>query len=274
MITGIVAFFGLVLFICQSWNQIILWYKLYREFEQLPKNQQGYFEYRHRQTGIVMVLVPGGTFKMGSPDSESGHRIDEGPVHDVTLSPFLIAKTEMTQLAWRKIMGDAPSCYQGDDLPVDSVNWHRCVEFCQKAELQLPTEAQWEYACRAGSRGPFAGTGNPDEMGWNLSNGKDFNQPLGKNHPVGQKKSNAFGLYDMHGNVLEWCADKYLSNFYNMDDSRKPNPICNDLDSDFRISRGGSRTFPPQYGRSAYRFHLKPLFADFELGFRPALTLR
>lgn len=151
---------------------------------------------------MEMVWCPAGSFTMGAPFGE-GVISFETP-HSVKLtSGYWLGKTPVTQRQWKSVMGNNPSYYQGDDLPVESVNWMQCQEFCRKTGLALPTEAQWEYACRAGSTGAYAGTGNLETMGWFERNSG------GETKPVGQKNPNAWGLYDMHGNVLEWCADWY-----------------------------------------------------------------
>ena len=149
----------------------------------------------------MFVSLPGGTFAMGSPEDEEGRYDVEGPVHDVTLSPFLIAKYEVSQAEWTRVMKENPSTFLGDDLPVENVSQEECRKFCVATGLALPPEAQWEYACRAGTSGPYGGTGAPDAMGWY---GKNSGRVT---HPVGEKRANDFGLYDMHGNVLEWCED-------------------------------------------------------------------
>lgn len=145
---------------------------------------------------MEMVWCPPGTFMMGSPESEQG-RDDDETLHRVTLTDgFWMAKTEVTQGQWKSVMGKNPSDHKGDDdLPVENVSWLRCATFCGKAGLQLPHEAEWEYACRAGSTGPFAAGG------WCKADSG------GQTHPVGQTESNAWGLQDMHGNVWEWCFD-------------------------------------------------------------------
>ncbi len=146
---------------------------------------------------LAMVWCPPGTFMREG----EGFREE---LHQVTLTKgFWIGKTEVTQAQWKSVMGSNPSDHKGDDLPVERVTWDDCQEFCEKLGVQLPTEAQWEYACRAGSTGSFAGSGNLDEMGWYDDNSG------GETHPVEQKTPNAWGLYDMHGNVWEWCADRY-----------------------------------------------------------------
>jgi hypothetical protein len=139
-------------------------------FTFLGCNEQGYPEYTHDVTGIIFVRLPGGKFNMGSPADEPFRDVDEGPVHEVTLSPFLMGKHEVTQAQWKQVMGLNPSCFQvgqecadrlppdgnGDNLPVEQVSWDDCQEFEAKTGLTLPTEAQWEYACRAGTQTAFS----------------------------------------------------------------------------------------------------------------------
>jgi len=194
-------------------------------FESLGANAQGYPEYRHRQTGIVFVRVPGGTFMMGSPEKQEGRLKHEGPVHEVMLSPFLMAKYEVTQEQWKKLMGDRPAKFKAENLPVESLLWDDCQEFCRRARLSLPTEAQWEYACRAGSQTVFSSgnsEGDVNLVAWHHGNSGD------KPHPVGSLPPNEFGLHDMHGNALEWCADVFDSDFYSNLQSDKKDPICDD----------------------------------------------
>ena len=154
-----------------------------------------------------MVYVTGGTFLMGSPDNEPDRDSDERPQHRVTVPGFSMGKYEITQAQWKAVMGTNPSYFKGDNLPVENVSWNDAKEFCSKLsqmtgkQYRLPTEAEWEYACRAGTTGPYAG--NLDAMAW-YSNNAGF-----KTHPVGQKRPNAFGLYDMHGNV--GMVQRYLS---------------------------------------------------------------
>jgi hypothetical protein len=123
----------------------------------LARNPQGYEEYQHEQTGLIFVLLPGGRFRMGSPNTETGRRVDEGPVHEVDLGPFLIAKYEVTQEVWARVMGANPSHFSGEKgLPVDSLSWEDCGAFCGRTGLELPTEAQWEFAVRAGTQTPYS----------------------------------------------------------------------------------------------------------------------
>jgi len=213
---GLASATALLLLIPVVWNY---WSEILfsMNFARLGRNEQGYPEYRHRQTGIVFVSLPGGTFLMGSPEDEKYRDKDDEPLHAVRLSPFLIAKYEVTQGQWEAVMGSNPSFFDGLNnrwgdpvnppfdraaLPVEHVSWddlNNADGFLQRTGLSLPSEAQWEYACRAGTKGPIAGTGNLDDMGWHRGNsGRQI-------HPVGQKLPNQFGLFDMHGNVLEWC---------------------------------------------------------------------
>ncbi|MDO4586197.1 MAG: formylglycine-generating enzyme family protein [Planctomycetia bacterium] len=205
---------------------------------------------------------PPGSFMMGSPEGE-GLRM-EIPQHRVTLTKgFWMLETKVTQEMWESVMGDNPSNFKGLNLPVETVSWDDCQEFCEKLsqqsgfKIQLPTEAQWEYACRAGTTGEYSGTGNLDEMGWYYGNSDT------KTHPVGEKKPNAWGLFDMHGNVWEWCQDRY--EVYS--DSAVTDPTGPDSGSN-RVVRGGSWYSFAEDCRSANRFYDTPTYRGNRLGLR------
>ena len=255
-----------VLSVAMVWTyrkEIRSWYVFWLNFKALGKNEQSYPEYRHRETGIVFVGIPGGTFEMGSPDSETLRAAHEGPVHKVTLSPFLIAKFEVTQAEWKRVMGNNPSDFKGGTLPVEKVSWDDCKEFCEKTRLSLPTEAQWEYACRAGTSGPYSGTGKLDDMGWYRQNSG------GTTHPVGEKQPNQFGLHDMHGNVWEWCEDRFSEDFYSSAEASGLDPLC-ESGSENRVHRGGSWGNLARICRSAFRDLYDPSNRSNYLGLRPA----
>jgi formylglycine-generating enzyme required for sulfatase activity len=276
------------------------WFVLTTRFESLGVNAQGFPEYRHRASGVVMVRIPGGEFLMGSGPRADGVATLEGPQHRVTLSPFLIGKREVTQGEWTRILGKNPSTHTGEDLPVHNVSWDECREYGTRVGLKLPTEAQWEFACRAGDRIPgYAATpgfdghiaqlkdrnGNRldgmteekldafarvlDEIAWFGENSGD------KPHPVGQKKPNGYGLYDMIGNAFELCEDRYDRDFYRTAEASALDPVCRS-DANSRIGRGGCYWLHGEIynDRPTYRFGFpKDARQDF-LGLRVALPLR
>lgn len=245
-------------------GKIRAYYFLTTEFQELEKNEQGFPEFKHLKSSIIFVRLPGGKFTMGSPDEEQGRQEHENPRHDVFLSPFLISKFEVSQAEWRRIMKNNPARYKGDDRPVEQVSWDNCMEFCRRANLNLPSEAQWEYACRAGTGGPFAG--NIDELGWHKGNTVDRRRC----HPCGTKQPNQFGLYDLHGNLWEWCQDEYDAHYYHR--SSKRDPVC-EFGSGQRIARGGCVYDPPAISRSAYRGRFDKTSRRDLIGFRAAFPL-
>ena len=250
-----------------SWPHLRFWWL----FEPLGPNAQGYSEYRHRKTGIVFVSLPGGKFWMGAQKADpSGQNYDpeaeddEGPVHEVTLSPFLIGKHEVTQGQWKAVMGSNPFHFKGDDdRPVENVSFKDIQEFEAKTGLRLSTEAEWEYACRARTATPIAGTGKLDDMGWYDENSG------GESHPVGKKAPNKFGLHDMHGNTEEWCEDVYDPDFYGKPEAREPDPVSV-AGSEDRVCRGGCWDDNAWFCRSSYRHDNGPGFRLFDLGLRVA----
>jgi formylglycine-generating enzyme required for sulfatase activity len=225
---------------------------------------------------IEMVRVPSGKFTMGSPDSETGRQSNEGPQHDVSISSFYMGKYEVTQAQWRAVaslpivrigLPASPSKFQGDNLPVEQVSWDEATEFCDRLSratgktYRLPTEAEWEYGARAMTTGPYAG--NLATMGWYTNISGDTT------HPVGTKQANGYGLYDMHGNVWEWCQDWYRENYYAQ--SPSADPVGPGTGSD-RVLRGGSWGNFALNCRSALRFRSAPDYRINILGFRLVRT--
>ena len=213
---------------------------------------------------MKLVLLPAGKFMMGSPDTEKDHERNEGPQHEVTISkPFYMGVYEVTQEQYEAVMGKNPSSFKGAQKPVETVFWNDAVEFCKKLSqktgktVSLPTEAQWEHACRAGSKTRFY-YGNDNDHA-NLGDYAWYQKKYGEGetHAVGQKKSNAFGLYDMHGNVLEWCADWYDEHEEDYANADKTDPTGPAIGSG-RVLRGGSWIHLPRYCRSASRFRYAP----------------
>jgi len=208
---------------------------------------------------------------MGSPDSEQGRKGNEGPQHEVTISkPFYIGVTEVTQAQYEAVMGTNPSRFKGPTNPVESIPWNEAVEFCRRLSektrkaVRLPSEAEWEYACRAGTKTRFSFGDSDSVLGdyaWYGSNSG------GMTHPVGQKKPNPWGLYDMHGNIWEWCAD--WDGPYSSGSSTDPQGAGS---GGFRVVRGGSwGNGQTEHFRCASR-STSPLTGFDGGGFRCAMT--
>lgn len=254
----------------RGWPHLRFWW----QFERLGRNAQGCPEFRHRSTGIVFVRVPGGRFLMGSPESEAEREDDEGPVHEVERSPFLIAKCEVSQAEWERVLGSNPSNFKGRDLPVEHVSWDDCQEFCRKTGLKLPTEAQWEYACQAGTTTPFAfgETITPEQVNYNGEFPYSGGAP-GLNRQttvsVASFAPNGFGLHQMHGNVWEWCEDVYDNVFYGAPEACQKDPVSSSGPG-FRVLRGGRWYYGARNCRSADRGRGGPANRDGDVGFRPA----
>ena len=244
---------------------------------------------------LTMVRIPGGSFQMGSAEQELGRQSNEGPVHEVTLAEFLIGQTPITQAQWRAVahwkaregerwgaeLNPEPSKFQGeearllagemntDERPVERVSWEDANEFCSRLSQRtgrnytLPSEAQWEYACRAGTSTAycFGAIIYSDLANFRGTDASRFSsptpdpQPLYREQttPVGMFPANAWGLHDMHGNVLEWCLDSVRSSYeggpYDGSDWQDPQSPKEQQ----RITRGGSWSMPPRYCRSAFR---------------------
>jgi formylglycine-generating enzyme required for sulfatase activity len=230
------------------------------------------------RSGVEMVVIPAGSFEMGSKHG----RDDEKPVHTVWIDAFLMDRHEVTQALWEKV-GKAealpnPAHFKGEDLPVEQVTWPQAARFCNARSrfeglkpcynedtaecdfaasgYRLPTEAEWEYACRAGTTTVYAhGTDlkRLAEFAWFADNAAK------KTHPVGQKKPNAWGLFDMHGNVAEWCNDVYDRDYYKSSPTRNPRGPA---DGREYVLRGGSWKSTAEALQSAYRLGETPGFSD------------
>jgi formylglycine-generating enzyme required for sulfatase activity len=219
---------------------------------------------RTNQTGIEFVSIPPGSFMMGSTNG------DEKPLHQVTIDySFDMGKYEVTQTQWQAVMGHNPSKHHdcGGDCPVESVSWDDAQKFIQRLNrmndgyiYRLPTESEWEYACRAGTTGDYAG--NLDAMAWYYENAGDerlsgegmydkLKANNNRTHPVGKKQPNAFGLYDMNGNVWEWCQDWYHESYIGA--PTDGSAWLTGGEQKYRVVRGGSWSLDAKFLRSAYR---------------------
>lgn len=218
-----------------------------------------------------MVYVAGGTFTMGGTSEQSSDAYDdEKPTHSVTLSSYYICKYEVTQALWRAVMGSNPSNFKGDNLPVENVSWNDCQTFINRLNsytgrnFRLPTEAEWEFAARGGNYSrhyKYSGSNYISDVAWYDGNSGN------RTHPIGTKQANELGLYDMSGNVYEWCSDWYGSySSYSQNDPTGPNS------GSYRVLRGGGWNYFARNCRSSYRFNYAPGFRYFDLGLRLVLS--
>jgi formylglycine-generating enzyme required for sulfatase activity len=241
------------------------------------------------------VLIKGGTFTMGSPASEPERGTDETQ-HRVTVGDFYIAKSSVTQREYSQLVGNNPSEFSGDNLPVENVTWFDAVRFCNALSVRegltptytingetvtwnraangyrLPTEAEWEYACRAGTTTPFNIGNNITDREANCYNNYGYNNNSsgrvtggyrGRTSPVNTYAANSWGLFDMHGNVADWCWDWYGE----YGTSAQTNPV-GPATGTLRVNRGGGWNDFPKHIRSAYRAATPPGNGSFNLGFR------
>jgi formylglycine-generating enzyme required for sulfatase activity len=226
---------------------------------------------------LEMVKIPGGRFRMGSPGTEAGRLDGEGLQHDVDVPEFFMGKYAVTQAQWQAVMGNNPSRFKGASRPVEKVSWYDATEFCQKLseitgrKYSLPSESQWEYACRAGTTTPFyfGETITPELANYD-GNYTYGNGPKGKYRgvttDVGIFPPNSFGLYDMHGNVWEWCADEWHDNY---DGAPTDGSVWLNGNKDRSPLRGGSWVIIPDICRSALRIYFNRRDVHFNFfGFR------
>ena len=212
-----------------------------------------------------MVYVSGGTFIMGGDDSS-----DQMPTHSVTLSSYYICKYEVTQALWRAVMGSNPSNFKGNNLPVENVSWYDCQTFIKRLnsytgrDFRLPTEAEWEFAARGGNYSrhyKYSGSNHIDDVAWYIDNSNK------RPHPVGTKQANELGLYDMSGNVGEWCSDwdgSYSS--YSQTNPTGPNSGSS------RVNRGGFWRYNARYCRTPERSSNAPDYCVNFIGLRLVLS--
>ena len=229
------------------------------------------------EAGTEMVLIPAGRFTMGDEKE-----IDAKP-HEVVISSFYMDKYLVTQEQYKEVMGENPSRWKGDKNPVEQVRWSDAVKYCNARSLKeglqpcydlqtwkcnfeangyrLPTEAEWEYACRAGSKTAYF-------FGNDSSKLSDYawldENSAGKPHPVGQKKPNPWGLYDMHGNVWEWCNDFYQVDYYQQSPVENPR---GPKEGETKVVRGGAWKFSADSCRSGYRYNEDPGYSDVCFGY-------
>ena len=228
---------------------------------------------------MKLVRIEAGNFTMGSPDTEKDRSKDEGPQREVTVSrAFYMGVTEVTQAQWKAMIGTEP--WSGEtyaksvaDHAASDISWDDATAFCKALSkntgktVRLPTEAEWEYACRAGSKTRFS-FGDEDR---DLSSHAWYSENSDNNtHPVGKKKPNAWGLYDMHGNVYEWCSDWYGKSYVGLK-TKTTNPQGL-FGGEYRVLRGGSWDVNPRYCRSAARDRYYPGDRDCDYGFRVVVS--
>ncbi len=234
-------------------------------------------EFTLKKARFVWRWIMPGRFLMGSPPDEAGRLDDEGPQHSVTISRgFWLGETPVTQEQWTAVMGDNPSKFKGEQRPVEQVNWHHSAAYASKLsdavlglKASLPAESQWEYACRAGTRGAFHVAGSVctqptgrdpvlDQLGWFNGNSKE------RTEEVKRKSRNNWGLYDMHGNVWEWCLDGKRT----YEGQPEPDPMAPRGESARRVVRGGSWRSLAVVCRAAFRRSVGPSDDWVDLGLR------
>jgi formylglycine-generating enzyme required for sulfatase activity len=256
--------------------------------ERRPLQVEGYREDLGEGVALSMVKIPAGSFLMGSPEDEPERLEREGPQHDVTLGSFSMAQTPITQGQWRAVAGwqklerdlkPDPSTFKGVNRPVEQVSWLDALEFCRRLSQRtgqrygLPSEAQWEYACRAGSTTPFHfGATLTQELANYDGNEVYGNGPKGayRDHTidVASFPANGWGLHDMHGNVWEWCEDHWHGSYNFAPGDDQPWLIPAAADDERRLLRGGSWFSLPAGCRSAFRSYFHPDYRFYYFGFR------
>lgn len=229
---------------------------------------------------FTMIAVKGGSFQMGATSEQGSDALhEEKPPHRVSLSDYYIGETEVTQALWQAVMGTNPSYNKGSNLPVEKVSWDICQQFITRlnqitgCHFRLPTEAEWEYAARGGYKSQgyrYSGSNTLSSVGWFKDNSGsrldgNINQ---KSHPVKNKRANELGIYDMSGNVWEWCQDRYDGEYYGKSPTNDP---CNNELGSYRVCRGGSWDYSQNGCRVARRGYNRPASTSNDIGLRLAL---
>jgi formylglycine-generating enzyme required for sulfatase activity len=256
-----------------------------QQISRIPSNARFFSENLASHSSLTMVLIPGGTFLMGSLENKN-----ETPQHQVTVPPFFMSKYPITQAQWQAVaalpqieifLNSEPSCFKGSNRPVEQVSWHEAREFCarlcqrSKHIYRLPSEAEWEYACRAGTSTKFH---FGDAIATNLANYSKLNyayqsptSSIAQTTEVGRFPPNAFGLYDLHGNVWEWCADNWHENYHGA--PQDGNVWTSSINRAYRMLRGGSWGDSSNSCRSSYRLRLDAGNRLVNVGFRVVCCL-
>lgn len=266
------------------------------------QSTKGYIELLTSETSLELVMLPSGMFTMGARSTEEGWHPSQAPQHEVAIAPLWMGRAPITQAQWRVIaalppiqrsLNPEPSCFEGDTLPVEQISWHDAVEFCARLSAhtgrtyRLPTEAEWEYACRANTDTPFhfgetitTEMANYSGVDWEYvgkicSKGSYGQGPSGSDRrqttPVGDFHiANGFGLFDMHGQVREWCQDLWHDTYDGA--PTDGSAWLSGGKADLRVLRGGSWNMGPRACRSASRAHLNAESSLYDVGFRVVCT--
>lgn len=262
-------------------------------FDSVRVNQQGKITSRSQKKAqffsedlcdratLQMIKIPGGTFLMGSSEDEPGRHGWEGPQHQVTVTQFFMSRYPVTQSQWQAVMGVNPSHFKGSNRPVEQVSWEEAVEFCRKLtsstgrDYRLPSEAEWEYACRAGMTTPFhfGETITSELANYNSTTTYRFESKgdyRGQTTDVDSFPPNAYGLSDMHGNIFEWCMDTFHNRY---DGAPTDGNAWIDAVNRPCVTRGGPWILESSYCRSASRERFNPDSLNYLVGFRVALSI-
>ncbi len=278
--------------------------ELGRPNKRIQKSAQCWREDLNDHLVLELVAIPGGAYVRGAPPTEEGWQSNQAPQQQVAIAPFWMSRTPITQAQWHVVaafpslnrkLSPNPSCFAGNNRPVEQVSWHDAVEFCARLSAftnrtyRLPSEAEWEYACRAGTQTPFhfgetitTDLANYSGVNWEYD-GKLCNKGFYGKGPLGSDRrattdvgsfgvANAFGLYDMHGLVKEWCADYWHPSYANAPTNNSP--WLADGDETLRVLRGGSWNGGPRTCRSAFRSRSSADSNLYDIGFRVVMEVR